>query len=160
MVAISVPPDASASGVLPGAQFADAFRLTVRDSDLDAIAASKRVFERAPAWVAALLRLRNTIVAPLGLRGTDDPIGQSAPRRIGWFPVVSETPDRVVLGFNDKHLDFRIVVDSAADSEGGRQITATTLVRRHNVFGRAYLAAVMPFHKVIVPTMLMAANRR
>ena len=45
---------------------------------------------------------------------------------IGIFPVVSETPERLVAGFNDKHLDFRVVVDVATN--GQRQsVTATTL---------------------------------
>jgi hypothetical protein len=40
-------------------------------------------------------------------------------------------------------------------NETTRRVTATTLVRRNNIFGRAYLATVMPFHKRIVATLLM-----
>jgi hypothetical protein len=65
------------------------------------------------------------------------------------FPVVGQSPDRVVLGFDDRHLDFRIVVALA-----GGWATLTTAVRWHNAFGRAYLAAVMPFHRVIAARML------
>ena len=46
---------------------------------------------------------------------------------IGIFPIVSEQPERLVAGFNDKHLDFRIVVDVATSGDA-RQVTATTLV--------------------------------
>ena len=68
---------------------------------------------------------------------------------IGIFPVVSQTPDRLIAGFNDRHLDFRVVVDVTAPG-GVRQVTATTLVE-HNWFGRTYLAIIMPFHRLIVP---------
>ena len=59
-----------------------------------------------------------------------------------------------MLGFDDKHLNFRIIVDVKALDGKRRRVTATTLVHRNNLFGRVYLATVMPFHKLIVPTML------
>jgi Protein of unknown function (DUF2867) len=37
---------------------------------------------------------------------------------------------------------------------GVRQVTATTLVKTHNWFGRTYLAIIMPFHRLIVPALL------
>lgn len=72
---------------------------------------------------------------------------------VGIFPIVSEQPDRLVAGFNDKHLDFRIVVD-VATSGAAREVTATTLVLTHNWLGRTYLAVIMPFHRLIVRSLL------
>ena len=72
---------------------------------------------------------------------------------IGIFPVVSETPDRLVAGFNDRHLDFRVVVDVTPPGDV-RQVTATTLVLTHNWLGRAYLAIILPFHRMIVRALL------
>jgi hypothetical protein len=66
---------------------------------------------------------------------------------------VSETPDRLVAGFNDSHLDFRVVID-VAGADVGRRVTATTLVLTHNLLGRTYLAIILPFHRLIVRTML------
>ena len=37
------------------------------------------------------------------------------------------------------------------------QIAVTTLVRPHNLLGRTYLAGVLPFHRIIVPAMLVQA---
>ena len=71
---------------------------------------------------------------------------------IGLFPIVSETSDRLVAGFNDKHLDFRVVVDVATGAI--RHVTATTLVKTHNWLGRTYLAVITPFHRLIVPPLL------
>jgi hypothetical protein len=149
---IEINPDIDRDNVLAGAQFADAFRVTVDDAALDAREAAERIFSRNPRWVRALLDLRNMIVAPFGLKtsGADD---VTAGGMIGLFPVLSETPERLVAGFDDHHLDFRIVVDVAAVS-GGREVTATTLVLTHNFLGRAYLTAILPFHRLIAKTML------
>jgi hypothetical protein len=97
------------------------------------------------------MTLRNCAVAPFGLK-TPSPTGTSADS-IGIFPVVTETPDRLVAGFNDKHLDFRVVVDVVGEA-GARQVTATTLVKTHNLLGRTYLAIILPFHRLIARTMM------
>ena len=72
---------------------------------------------------------------------------------IGIFPVVSETPERLVAGFNDYHLDFRVVVD-VAPKGGGQEVTTTTLVLTHNWLGRTYLAVITPFHRLIARVLL------
>lgn len=147
-----VTPNVDPGALLAGAQFIDAFRVAIAHPDLDARHATEAMVARQPRWAEALLALRNILVAPLGLKasGADN----AAPRdMIGLFPVVSETPERLVAGFNDKHLDFQLVVDVVTTGTT-RNVTATTLVLTHNWFGRAYLALILPFHRVIVPAML------
>ena len=68
MTVREVQPEVDRDSVLAGAQFADAFRVTVADVDLDARGAAERMFSRGPRWVEALLDLRNMIVAPFGLK--------------------------------------------------------------------------------------------
>lgn len=147
-----VEPEVDAGALLTGAQFVDAFSIAVDDAALDARHAAQRMMGRSPRWVEALLSLRNLLVAPFGLK-TSETSETASSGTIGIFPVVSETPDRLVAGFNDRHLDFRVVVDVAATGHGQR-VTATTLVRTHNRLGRVYLAIILPFHRRIVPTML------
>lgn len=137
--------------LLAGAEFADAFRIEIADANIDSRRAAERMVARQPRWAVALLSLRNFLVAPLGLKTSG--AGSGTRDMIGIFPVVSETPDRLVAGFNDRHLDFRLVVDVTPSGEA-RQVTATTLVRTHNRLGRLYLAIIMPFHRLIVPAML------
>lgn len=152
MTVREVAPEVDADMLLAGAQFADAFRIDIGDRDLDARGAAERMMGRQPRWAAALLSIRNLVVTPLGLKSSGaDPV---APRdMIGIFPVVSQTPGRLVAGFNDRHLDFRVVIDVTPAGDL-RQVTATTLVLTHNWLGRCYLAIILPFHRLIVPAML------
>lgn len=110
------------------------------DSPLSAMNAAQ-VLVDFPGWTVLLLRLRNRLVRPLGLKSGARGEGPM----IGPFPLQRQTADEVVAGFDDKHLDFRVSVLRA----GGR-IYASTWVRTHNLGGRAYLAAVMPFHIAIM----------
>ena len=102
-----------------------------------------------PGWVAGLMRLRNFIVGFVGLKGAGPGAGDDGGQSIGGFPIVSETPEKLVLGFNDWHLDFRIVV-AAAPQPTGTGIYLTTLVRRKHWFGKLYISLITPFHVLIV----------
>jgi Protein of unknown function (DUF2867) len=147
-----ITPDVDPARWLAGAQFVDAYRIAVEGKALDARKAATKMFARAPRWVDALLRLRNLVVAPFGLKTSGD--GEpSSGGMIGLFPVLSETPERLVAGFNDSHLDFRVVVDVASVGSG-QQVTTTTLVLTHNLLGRAYLAVILPFHRLIARSLL------
>jgi hypothetical protein len=151
----AITPPADAGKWLPGAQFADAFSLTVSDPALDARAAAQRLFGTSPRWVRTLLALRDAIVTPFGL--TTSRAARKIPSdRIGMFPVISETPQRLVAGLDDSHLDFRALVD-VAPTPGGTRITATTVVLTHNLVGRVYLTIIMPFHRLVVRAMLKQA---
>ena len=152
MTVSAINPTVDRAQWLAGAQFADAFRVAIDGPAIDARTAAERMLSQSPRWVDALVRLRNAIVAPFGLKTT----GAGEPNKLGMigiFPVISDTPEQLVAGFNDRHLDFRVVVDVTADG-AGRQVTATTLVRTHNWFGRSYLAVIMPFHRLVVKSML------
>jgi hypothetical protein len=155
MTVDEVTPRVEAGTVLAGAQFSDAFRVDVDGINLDARRAAEKLLAQNPGWIDALLRLRNTLVRPFGLKtsGLGEPASGGM---IGIFPVISETPERVVAGFDDRHLDFRVVVD-VEPYRPGHRVTATTLVKTHNLLGRAYLAVVLPFHRLIVRSLLRHA---
>ena len=103
-----------------------------------------------PRWTRMLLALRNAAVAPLGLT-TQVPDDAD---KIGLFPVDSECAREIVAGFDDKHLNFRI---SVLSDDG--HVYLSTWVHPHNLGGRLYLAAVMPFHVVIVRDALRRLGR-
>ena len=93
-----------------------------------------------PAWAQFLLLIRRFVTAPFGLSND----GPSAQDKIGIFPVEAETAEEVIAGFNDKHLDFRVSVMSV-----DKKVYLATWVHTHNLGGRIYLKAIMPFHILI-----------
>jgi hypothetical protein len=152
MTVEEIAPNVETCVLLAGAQFSDAFRIALAGRTLDARQAAERMMGRSPRWVERLLAIRNALVAPFGLKTSG--AGESATGdAIGIFPVLSETPDRLVAGFDDHHLDFRVVVDVSACADG-QQVTATTLVRTNNWLGRVYLAVILPFHRLVVRALL------
>ena len=60
----------------------------------------------------------------------------------------------MILGTDDRHLDFRV---SILRSEAKDLVAISTWVRPHNNLGRAYLAMVYPFHRIIVARCLANA---
>ena len=93
-----------------------------------------------PGWANALLGLRNAIVKPLGLKTEAADTGDDA-----IFPVQYADETEYVIGTDDHHLNFRISL-----MRFGENIHMATWVHRNNALGRIYLAAVMPFHILIV----------
>ncbi len=108
-----VDPDVDSRALLASAQFIDAYSIVIGKAALDARRAAEKMLARGPRWIEALMSLRNRMVAPFGLK-TPSPGEIAHPGTIGVFPILSETPNRLVADFNDYHLDFRVVWTSQA----------------------------------------------
>lgn len=103
-----------------------------------------------PGWAQVLLSIRRVVTAPFGL--SQD--GPKADDKVGPFPVESETESEMIAGFNDRHLEFRVAVLS----RDGR-VSLATWVHTHNLGGRLYLAAIMPFHILVARNALARVAR-
>ena len=156
IVTAIAPPDVSQ--ILPGSGFVDAFEISI-EQQCNASSVARNMMASIPRWVDGLMLLRNTLVTPFGLKADIAALPQEH-EHLGMFPVISETPDRVVMGFDDKHLDFRVILECSATPNGPAKVSLATAVRSHNLFGRVYLAIVLPFHRMIVPAMLRSAAAR
>ena len=146
-------PDAA----LPEADWADAFEMTTRRRFASMREVAQATVGSMPPWSRWLLKLRNVVVRPFGLKpdGTADAPDSAA--RIDILPIPDERADRIVLDLDDAHLNFRIVIERSA-LEAGDQIRVTPFVQRHNLFGRMYIAAITPFHKAIATTSIRQAG--
>ena len=145
---------------LPLADWADCYRVCVATHpDLSAMAFARLALGRFPPWARLLLGLRDALVRPFGVQTTDDLAAKGA-ESIGFFPIVSATERQVVVGLDDTHLDFRLVVDVVDQGPAGTTVSVTTLVHRKILLGRLYIAVITPFHRLIVRAALSAAARR
>ncbi len=136
-----LPPFSALHARFQAGDFLDCYGVA---SDLSPRAAAK-VITDFPGWARLLVMLRTLVTAPFGLRQE----GPENSNLVGIFPVESETDQELIAGFNDKHLDFRVSVTSR---EG--RVTLATWVRPHNIGGRLYLNAIMPFHILIARNAL------
>ena len=118
-------------------------------SDVDPRRAAEIITD-FPGWAKFLLIIRGVITGPFGLSAG----GPEAEDKLGPFPVQSETPTEVIAGFDDKHLNFLVSVLS----DNGR-VSLATWVSPHNIGGRIYLAAIMPFHIAIARNALARVAR-
>ena len=144
------------STALPNADWADAYEIETQREFPDMKSAALCIVGGMPRWAKPLLWLRNVIVAPFGLKPGDQRIVQADVEHVDFFPILSETDEQIVLGLDDRHLDFRILLERQAAQSGARY-RLTTLVERHNLFGRTYLFLITPFHKLIVRSVLTNA---
>jgi len=104
-----------------------------------------------PGWADFLLLIRRIVTTPFGLSND----GPDAEDKMGVFPVEIENSNELIAGFNDKHLNFRVSVIS----QGG-QVFLATWVHTHNIGGKLYLKAIMPFHIAIVRNALQRVYKQ
>lgn len=141
--------DAFAIGLPPGAS---------RDPEVLA----RFIVAHQPSWIGTLTHIRDLIVARFGLktaRQLATLAGDTRARRIGIFKIYSAGDTEIVLGEDDKHLDFRVslLCFGAATPESGAELTVSTVVHCHNALGRAYIAVIAPFHRRVILASLRRA---
>ncbi|MDR0348320.1 MAG: DUF2867 domain-containing protein [Tannerella sp.] len=99
-----------------------------------------------PEWVKVLMILRNRIVGVFGLK-TD----RNTPKSETFFTVIENLEDEIIMGADDKHLNFRasILKDSSEET-----LSLITVVHYNNIWGKVYFFPVKPFHKIIMRGLL------
>lgn len=112
-------------------------------------------------WMRMLLGMRDSFAGMVGMKttrelgqdqGAHSIVDKTVGDRIGFFRIYEIAENEIILGEDDWHQDFRVSVLRASDKEP--RIYASTCCKRHNLAGYAYLAAILPFHKLIVRTVL------
>ncbi len=141
VTATPLPPFSALHGLRTSRDFLDCYAVASSATPRQAA----EVITAFPRWTHGLLALRRLVTAPFGLKQEGPDTGNS----VGPFPVTSETDRELTAGFDDKHLNFRVSVTAS-----GGTVRLATWVRPHNIGGRVYLAAIMPFHIAIARNAL------
>ena len=76
--------------------------------------------------------------------------------KIARFKLFGQNDSEIVTGGDDKHLDFRVSLRKVTEGAAAR-VALTTVVSPHNLFGKTYLAAIMPFHRLGIRMLLTNA---
>lgn len=150
--------------------YIDCFEAVLKDPNnkFNAADIGKAVFSSGPKWIGTLFALRNRIVSLFGLKtgGTDEELRRQRDNfklekgeSLGLFKVFEVTEEEVILGEDDKHLNFKvsIFVEQMEANPQHKKVSLSSVVEFNNWLGRLYFLIVKPFHKLIVPAMLNGA---
>ena len=160
--AVPAPSDNVLAPLYVGADLLDAFAIhlpVAASDDLEVLA--RALFERQAGWIGALTWVRDAVMATVGVKSSRA-IGAAAAARgsvIGYFPLLSKSADELVVGEDDRHLDFRVAILLRTGAVCGRELVVVTVVHCHNRLGRTYLAVIAPFHRAIAQANLERAAR-
>jgi hypothetical protein len=141
----AIPENSVIAGGFDKIDYCDTYRIVKSSNDTAEEIAAKMF--KPSKWVNVLMGIRDSVAGIFGLKTSKEIIeGQSSN-----FPVIEQHENEIVMGENDKHLNFKVSV--LVDRENS-YIYLTTIVRFNNFFGRLYCLPVKPFHKIIVKSSL------
>lgn len=155
--------------VVKAAFFRDAYRLPLAQSpQAGVVDIFFGVFGHHPLWMKRVLLLRNHLAALCGLEVAaaaeimkpDTKQSWAVGDKIGPWPIFSLTPNELVAGRDNKHLDFRLSVlkeEEKEEGEGMTHVVISTVCTTHNAFGKIYLFFIIPFHRWGVKQLLSRA---
>jgi hypothetical protein len=163
-IAVAIPGASRITQAYGAVNLADAFAIGLpADASADPAVLARFIVSSQPSWIGTLTALRDLVVACIGLktsRHLASLAGDGKPERIGPFQVYSTDETEIVIGEDDKHLDFRVsLLCSCGPAPESRQLTVSTVVHCHNRLGRTYLMIIAPFHRAIVKASLRRGAR-
>lgn len=161
---VALPAQSGLLHAYPTVDLADAFAIQLpADACQDPDVLARFIFSQQPAWIGVLTRVRDLLVAGFGLKTTRQLAalgGEGGAARVGPFKVYSTNATEIVVGEDDRHLDFRLSVLRSPGAPGGcARLTLSTVVHCHTLPGRSYLFMIAPFHRMVVRASLRRAAR-
>lgn len=134
--------------------FRDAYRAPLRDRDARLVDIFFALFAHFPWWMKSVLIVRNRLASWCGLAApTASEVlhvqvkdSYRVGDKIGLWPIFSRTDAELVVGRDNKHLDFRLSVLKLAQGEDA-SVVVSTVCSVHNAYGRVYLFFIVPFHE-------------
>ena len=147
---------------LPRIDYLDSYAIAMTHPEQSMIELYAAALGHLPKAFKHLLVLRSILVRPFGIAGVshrdltapvDTTKSYAVGDKLGRWTIHAQEPNELITGANDRHLDFRVSLLRDASS----RLVLTTAVMTHNVFGRAYLTAILPFHRFGVAQLLTNA---
>jgi len=158
---VSVPPESRIAQAYPTTDLADAYSAELPPEASNNPELLARFIFGLPSPVTDfLLKIRDALVVGFGLKTAKDMSSSTkeVAGRIGIFRIYNISETEIVLGEDDKHLDFRVSL-LCSEQQAVRRVTLSTVVHCHNRLGRCYIFVIAPFHRRIVRSSLRRAAR-
>lgn len=165
VTAIALPAQSRIVDIYPTTDLADAYAVELPDgASNDPETLARFVFAQSPRWAGGLMRVRDALVSVFGLktaRHLQALDADAMKERVGLFRIYRREPSEILLGEDDRHLDFRLSVLCSQESSPAstRRLVVSTVVRCRNRLGRVYIFLIAPFHRLIMRASLRRAAR-
>jgi hypothetical protein len=143
-----VPNSSIASNGFGNIDYIDSYQI-IKSTDEDIEEITTQLF-KLPSWVSLLIKIRDVIILPLGLK-TEREMKSHKKSGDTFFTKIEQNDNELIMGENDRHLNFRVsvLVDRISSL-----IFVTTLIHYNNRMGKVYFFFIKPFHKIIVKSAL------
>lgn len=143
--------------------YKDTFEVAISRQDVANWELIAALFCSAPPWFDVLAKLRDRMVSVFGLKtSAGDPKRLPPPylegQEIGFFRVLEQADREVILGNDDKHLNFRTSL-MVTQKDDGAHLCVSTVVSTKNLLGTVYFGIVKYAHRLIVPIMARGMAR-
>jgi hypothetical protein len=154
VVAVALPAESRITRFYPAPFLADAFAIQLPPgASTDPAVLARFIFSHQAPWVGRLMRVRDLLVSLFGLK-TSKHLAAAGQQRIGIFKIYQTDAQEIILGENDRHLDFRLSLLRRHDGGHAPQLVLSTVVHCHNLLGRSYIRLIAPFHRMVVRSSL------
>jgi hypothetical protein len=160
---VALPPESRIARVYESVNLADAFSIQLpAGASASPELLARFIFSQQAPWISGLMKIRDALVAGFGLKTAKHLMSlasQAKANRVGLFKIYSTSATEIVLGEDDKHLDFRVSVlcSGEATTARERRLVVSTVVHCHNRLGRVYIFLIAPFHRLVVQSSLRRA---
>ena len=145
--------------------FRDSYRMPLCRKQLGIASVFFGIFGHHRLWMKFALIVRNKVAS---LAGLDAPTASeilhveikdhyAVGDVIGIWPIYSLGEDEIIVGRNNKHLDFRLSVLKVIDGDEA-SVSVSTICKVHNLSGKLYLFFVVPFHRYGVRKLMANAH--
>jgi hypothetical protein len=150
--------------LIDNSSFHDSWRAPLTHPELGIVEVFFALFGHTPIWMKLLLIVRNAAARLVGLEAPTV-VEIMKPRmretygvgdKIGPWPIFFIDGNEIVAGRNNKHMDFRLSVLKTAEGDAA-SVVVSTICTVHNVFGKIYLFAIVPFHRNGVRSLMRNA---
>lgn len=160
VTSVSLPSESLVKAMYAAPDLADAYSIHLpSNASKDPEVLARFIFARLPPWMISLMKTRDALVSGFGLktaRHLKSIAAEESNGRVGIFKIYDKEPTELVLGEDDKHLNFRL---SFLHSDSPSQLILSTVVHCHNRWGRLYILLIAPFHRLVVRSCLGNAAR-
>ncbi|MEC2076344.1 DUF2867 domain-containing protein [Metabacillus fastidiosus] len=154
----SIPKNSLADQAFPCIHYSDSYKAILSsESTYDVDSITRLFLISAPTWVTNLMKIRDRLVSLIGLKTSSPSKIQNITLKqgssIGIFRVINRASNEILLGEDDRHLNFRVSI-LLDEADGLKYVTVSTVVYFNNWLGRLYFVVVRKVHKAIVSAML------